>query len=236
MKRVVMVLIVIVAVVIVVTAFYRGWVGMTSDSGDQKSNVTFSLDADKFQADRKTAMAGAQDLGRQIKDKISGPSAKSMEGKVVNVAGDQLTMTNAEGKEHSHALAANVKITCDGRDCMAADLKAGMRIRVTTDDAAPHAASRIEALDKDAAFASRSHDGKVVSITGEKLVMTNGDGKEEQTCTLTAGVKVTCDGEVCKTADLKPGMRIRVTSDGADARAATRIEALDKNPDFAKVG
>jgi hypothetical protein len=31
-------------------------------------------------------------------------------------------------------------------------------------------------------------------------------------------------------------MRIRVTSENADPHAATRIEAVDKNPDFEKVG
>jgi hypothetical protein len=173
-------------------------------------------------------------LGRKIKDKVAGPSEQSMDGTVVSVSGDKLTMTNKEGKEHSHALAANVKVTCDGKTCTAADLKAGMRIRVTTDEVAPHTAARIEALDKDAAFASSSHDGKVVSITGNKLVMTDMEGKGEHTCTLTADAKVTCDGKLCKASDLKPGMRIRVTSERADAHTATRIEALDKNPDFEK--
>ena len=157
-----------------------------------------------------------------------------MDGTVVSVSADKLTMANKEGKEHSHALAANVTVTCDGKTCTAADLKAGMRIRVTTDDAAPHAASRIEALDTDAAFASSSHDGKVVSITGNKLVMTNMEGKGEHTCTLTADAKVTCDGKLCKASDLKPGMRIRVTTESGDAHAATHIEALDENPDFEK--
>jgi GH24 family phage-related lysozyme (muramidase) len=109
-----------------------------------------------------------------------------------------------------------------------------MKIRVTTDDAARHAAARIEALDKDAAFASRSHDGKVVSITGAKLVMTNPEGAEEQTYTLTADGKVTCDGKVCKAADLKPGMRVRVTTENAEPHAASRIEALDNHRDFEK--
>jgi hypothetical protein len=57
-------------------------------------------------------------------------------------------MTNMEGEqEQTHALAADAKITCDGKVCQAADLKSGMRIRVTTENAEPHAATRIEALD-----------------------------------------------------------------------------------------
>jgi hypothetical protein len=236
MKRILVVLVLFLAVASVGLGFYRGWFSFTSDSADKKSNVTFSVDTEKFQADSKSAMASAQDLGGRIKDKVAGPSEKSMDGTVVSVVGDKLTMTTKEGKEHSHALAADAKVTCDGKDCKAADLKAGMRIRVTTNEAAPHAASRIEALDKDAVFASRSHDGKVVSIAGDKLVMTNMEGKGEHTCTLAADARVTCDGKVCKAADLKAGMRIRVTSENADSHTATRIEALDKNPDFEKVG
>ena len=61
-------------------------------------------------------------------------------------------------------------------------------------------------------IAGKSHDGRVVSITDAKLVMTNMEGKEEHMHALTADAKVTCDGKVCKAADLKPGMRIRVTT------------------------
>jgi len=233
MQRLVFVLI-LVAAGIVGLGFYQRWFQVGSDKADGKSNVTLSVDTDKFQEDRKAVVANVQDAGRQIKDKVSGPSEKSMDGSVVSVSANKLTMTNKEGKEHSHALAANVKVTCDGKTCTAADLKAGMRIRVTTDTADRHAAARIEALDKDTAFASSNHDGKVVSITGNKLVMTNMEGKGEHTCTLNAGAKVTCDGKLCKASDLKPGMRIRVTSESADEHAATRIEALDKNPDFEK--
>jgi hypothetical protein len=233
MKRLLFVL-VLVGAGAVGLGFYQGWFHLESDKADGKSNVTLSVDTDKFQEDRKTAVAEVKDLGHQIKDRVAGPSAKTMDGTVVSVSADKLTMANKEGKEHSHTLAANVTVTCDDKTCTAADLKAGMRIRVTTDDAAPHAASRIEALDKDAAFASSSHDGTVVSITGNKLVMTNMEGKGEHTCTMTADAKVTCDGKLCKTSDLKPGMRIRVTSESADAHAATQIEALDENPDFEK--
>ena len=232
MKRLLFVL-VLVGVGLIGLSFYLRWFRIGSDNADGKSNVTLSVDKDKFQEDRKTAVAKVKELGHQIKDKVAGPSQKIMDGTVVSVSGDKLTMANKEG-EHSHALAANVTVTCDGKTCTAAELKAGMRIRVTTDDAAPHAATRIEALDKDAAFASSSHDGKVVSITGNKLVMTNMEGKEEHTCTLSADAKVTCDGKLCKASDLKPGMRIRLTSERTDAHAVTQIEALDQNPDFEK--
>lgn len=78
-----------------------------------------------------------------------------------------------------------------------------------------------------------THDGKVVSITGEKLVMTSKDGKEHAH-TLAKDAKVTCDGKVCKIEDLKPGMKIRVTTQKDDKKVATRIEALDKRENFEK--
>jgi hypothetical protein len=233
MKRLLFVL-VLVGVGIVGLGFLQGWFHVESDKADGKSNVTLSMDTGKFQEDRKAAQEKVQDVGHKIKDKVTGTSEQTMDGTVVSVSADKLTMTNKEGKEHSHTLAANVQMTCDGKTCTAADLKAGMRIRVTTDTADRQAAARIDALDKDAAFASSSHDGKVVSITGEKLVMTNSEGKDKHTHALTAEVKVTCDGKVCKAADLKPGMRVRVTTENAQPHAATRIEALDTNVDFAK--
>jgi hypothetical protein len=74
------------------------------------------------------------------------------DGTVVSVKGGALTMTDREGKEHRQTLAADAKVTCDARACEAADLEAGMRVRVTTRNGAPRAATRIEALDKNAAF------------------------------------------------------------------------------------
>ncbi len=57
--------------------------------------------------------------------------AKPHEGKVVSVHGDKLTTTCAEGKEHHHSVAKDAKVTCDGHDSKAADLKAGTHVRVT---------------------------------------------------------------------------------------------------------
>jgi hypothetical protein len=140
-------LLVLVGIGVVGLGFYLGWFHIGSDSADGKSNVTLSVDGDKFREDRKTAAGNVQDLGRQLKDQVAGPSGKSMDGTVVGVSGDQLTLTSKEGQEHKHTLAANVKVTCDGKACLAADLKPGMRVRVTTESAQPHAATRIEALD-----------------------------------------------------------------------------------------
>src|SRR5947209_16903653 len=83
--------------------------------------------------------------------------------------------------------------------------------------------------------AGDSHEGKVVSATGNKLVMTDKDGKEH-THTLAENAKVMVDGRAGKTADLRPGMRIRVTTKKGDANMALRVEAIDKNADFGKSG
>jgi hypothetical protein len=132
--------------------FYRGWFKVGSDSHEGKSDLTFSVDKNKINKDEKIVVADVHNLGQQAKEHLSTASENTMDGTVVNVSGDKLTMADKEGKEHSHALAANVKVTCDGKACMSADLKAGMKIRVTTGSAEPHAATRIEALDKNAAF------------------------------------------------------------------------------------
>jgi hypothetical protein len=58
---------------------------------------------------------------------------KTHEGKVVSVKGDKLTM-ETKGKEHTHDVLATAKISCDGKECKLGDLKAGVLIRVTTDD------------------------------------------------------------------------------------------------------
>jgi hypothetical protein len=75
-------------------------------------------------------------------------------------------------------------------------------------------------------------EGKVVSITGDKLVMANRDGKEYSHA-LAEDAQVMCDGMPCKAEDLKAGSKIRVTTKERDRNVATCIEALDKNADFA---
>jgi 3-dehydroquinate synthase class II len=53
-------------------------------------------------------------------------------------------------------LTEDVKVTCDGKDCTAADLKTGMRIRVTTKEGARKFAMQIEALVKNDKFEKRT--------------------------------------------------------------------------------
>ena len=141
------------AIVVVGLGFYQGWFGFGTGTADGKPNVTLSMDTDKFKADGKAAVENVKDAGRQLKDKLGAAAATNMDGKLVKVAADRLTMTDATGKEHEHALTASVESTRDGKKCAVADLKPGMRIRVTTASAEPRAVTRIEAIDKDAEFA-----------------------------------------------------------------------------------
>ena len=80
----------------------------------------------------------------------------TFDGKVVSMTGDKLVMSNKEGKECSHTLAKDAKLTRDGTVCKAADLKAGNKIRVTTKKDDRSVATGIESLDKHAEFAKCS--------------------------------------------------------------------------------
>jgi flavoprotein len=74
-------------------------------------------------------------------------------------------------------------------------------------------------------------EGKVVSVKGNKLVMTDTEGIEHSH-TLTHNSKLTCDGEICKSDSMKTGRKIRVTAKKVDMSFATCVESLDKQTDF----
>ena len=83
-----------------------------------------------------------------------------------------------------------------------------------------------------------THEGTVVSVTGDKLIMKSkakeGEEATEHTHKLADNAKVMCDGKVCKLEDLKPGQKIRVTTKKGDKETAIKVEALDKNRSFEK--
>ncbi|MBI3839366.1 MAG: hypothetical protein HY288_15715 [Planctomycetia bacterium] len=54
-------------------------------------------------------------------------------GTFVSVSSGKLVMTGQNGKEHTHAMAKDAKITIDGKAGALAGLKKGMFISVTTD-------------------------------------------------------------------------------------------------------
>lgn len=80
---------------------------------------------------------------------------------------------------------------------------------------------------------SNTFDGRIVSLIGDKLIMSNTEGKEYSK-TLADDAKLTCDGTVCKAEDLKAGHKIRVTTKADDRTVATGIESLNKNAEFAQ--
>ena len=56
------------------------------------------------------------------------------EGKVVKAEKGTLTMTDKDGKkEHTHAIGADAKISCDGKDCKLEELKPGTMVKVTAE-------------------------------------------------------------------------------------------------------
>ena len=76
---------------------------------------------------------------------------------------------------------------------------------------------------------ARNSDGKIVSVTGDKLVMSNHEGKE--CChTVAKDAKLTRDGTECNRADLKVGSKARVTTKKDDHNIATGIEAPTSMP------
>lgn len=73
-------------------------------------------------------------------------SAQALDGKVIQVHGSTLMMTNHDGKTLFYTLATDAKFTWNGQVCQAADLKPGTKIRVMTDKRRNMATS-VEALE-----------------------------------------------------------------------------------------
>jgi hypothetical protein len=72
------------------------------------------------------------------------------EGKIVSAGKDKLVMTGKDGKtEHTHTVAPDASITCDGKACKLDDLKAGFHVKVTTKKGDKTVATKIEATTKD---------------------------------------------------------------------------------------
>jgi hypothetical protein len=175
-----------------------------------------------------------------------------MEGKIVRIEGNKIVMTDKDGKkEHTHTLAPDAKVMLDGKEAKLTDLKKDQTVRVTTKEGDPTQAVRVEALDKNKDFGGKdfdkkppelnllvfaddknTHEGKIVRIEGNKIVMVDKDGKNEHTHTLALDAKIMCDGKECKLTDLKKDQQVRVTTKEGDATQAVRVEALDKNKDF----
>jgi hypothetical protein len=61
-------------------------------------------------------------------------AADMHQGKVVEVGAGKLTMTDTAGKnQHTHEVATNAAVTCEGKMCGLSDVKVGDMVTVTTD-------------------------------------------------------------------------------------------------------
>jgi uncharacterized protein (TIGR03000 family) len=90
-----------------------------------------------------------QEQKPQAKQEEKQPAAKKThEGQVVSFNNHELVMKGSDGKEHNHTLANDAKVTIDGKPAKAEDLKANMKIEVTTKEGDPKTAVRIEAHSK----------------------------------------------------------------------------------------
>ncbi|TVP94536.1 MAG: hypothetical protein EA381_19885 [Planctomycetaceae bacterium] len=179
-----------------------------------------------------SALAAALIAGDAFADETKNATHK---GKLVSITQNKLVLTGEDNKEHSHTLTSDAKLTLDGKAVQAADLKPGTRIRVTTQEGDKSTVNRVEGLGKNRDFAGNTRDGQIVRVTDKQLVFMEKRGQKEQTSTLTNDVKITCDGRVCKASELKPGMKVRVSSENDSPNTITRVEALDKNQDFASL-
>jgi len=74
------------------------------------------------------------------------PADNTHTGILVSAADGKVTMTDKDGKnEHSHTLAKDAKILCDGKECKLEDLKKGFAITVTTKEGDPTVAVQVDA-------------------------------------------------------------------------------------------
>lgn len=70
---------------------------------------------------------------------------------------------------------------------------------------------------------AKTHQGKVVSVSAGKLVMSDKDGKNEHTHMITATAKVILDGKSAMLTDLKKGDSVKVTTSAENE--VTMVEA-----------
>jgi hypothetical protein len=78
---------------------------------------------------------------------------------------------------------------------------------------------------------STSHQGIVVSVEGNRLTMTDLQGRNQHTHLVPDWAAITCEGTVCSLQQLKRGMHITVTMQQVgDRRVAGLIEATEAPP------
>jgi len=88
------------------------------------------------------ALFAAAPLAAEEKD-----DKNTHDGTFVSAKGDEFTMKDKDGKEHSHKLAKDAKIIgTDGKEAKLGDFKKDQKIRVTTKADDKKVATKVEAL------------------------------------------------------------------------------------------
>jgi hypothetical protein len=62
---------------IVGLGYYRGWFSFSSDSSNNKQNITMSVDKDKIRQDKDKTVEEVQSLGQHAKDKVTATTQAS---------------------------------------------------------------------------------------------------------------------------------------------------------------
>jgi hypothetical protein len=83
-------------------------------------------------------------LGSAVADQPQATNAH--DGKFVSASGNQFTMSDDKGAQHTHTLATNGKVMLDGKDSSLQNLKPGMRVKVTTAPNDMKTATRVDAF------------------------------------------------------------------------------------------
>lgn len=81
-----------------------------------------------------------------------GASQHSFEGQFVSISGGRLEIADQEQNKTSYALASDALLTCDGVESREGALKAGKRVRVTTQKGNPGTVTSIEWMSNNAGF------------------------------------------------------------------------------------
>lgn len=85
----------------------------------------------------------------------------------------------------------------------------------------------------DVAIDESTHDGRIVRITDNQLVMKGQDDKEHKHA-MAPGAQITLDNTVAKLESLAPGMQVRVTTKNTSMETALRVEVIERNVNFMK--
>jgi tRNA-binding EMAP/Myf-like protein len=141
--------------------------------------------------------------------------AGSYEGTFVKAEDNKIYMKGLDGKDQVHDLEAKPTVTSDGVTCKIADLKPGVKIKVTVGE--NKKVNKIEATD--------TLEGTFVKAEDNKIYFKGTDGKD-WVLDLEAKPTVTSNGAASKLEDLKPGNKIKVTV-GINKKV-NKIEAATK--------